>query len=648
MNKNVKKGILCLILLMLTIAVRAQQGHLIVTTFKGKAEFVVDGHKHPLYKGVKLTEESLLFIPYNGSVTVIDDVNNKEYTFKMMGWASVEDQIRDSQHTMMSRTKDYVESVLAQLSGNQPVRTRYVSDAATVTREYYMDAELVDVRDSKSNHGNSYQDDYDSFVKDAQKEYNDFRKKAFKEYTDFVRQAWKEYGVEPPIEQPKEEEVEPILVSDADLETASWFTKLFIKKNKKGKQSQTDQVKRNRKQNDKGSSLNYKQVVVSTPPKIQPQPLSEVQEAPADANTYKSFKIFGTEIRVRIGDNCRFHMTGTSNNDVADALQEFTKPQFDNLLFDCLEMRKKYQMSDWAYYQMLLALTDLFYGKDTNEANLVLGFLFSNSGYKVRFANSDKELQVLIASEHLIYNTPYIRIDEDKYYLFNRDKKLMYVCPAKFDNEEAMSLRINASQNLFYDPAPERTITSRKNPDFSFTISSNKNFMDFFDTYPPSCINDNFMTRWAMYANTPLEEGIRSQLYPLMKEKLEGLSQMDAVQQMLWWVQTGFQYNYDENVWGRDRTFFGEETLFYPYCDCEDRAILLSHLVRDLLKLKVILIYYPGHLAMAVNFTDEVNGDYIMYDNMKFIVCDPTYILSHVGETMPSMKDKETVVILLD
>ena len=649
MNRIVIKGVLGLMLLMLTIAVRAQQRHLIVTAFNGKAEYVAGSHKHPLHKGLKLSEESLLFIPYNGSVTVIDDVSCKEYTFKTMGWASVEDKIRDSQHTMMSRTKDYVKYVLAQLGGNQPIRTHYVSDAATVTRDYYMDGELVDVQDSKSNQGNSYQDDYDSFVKDAQKEYNDFRKKALKEYTDFVRQAWKEYGVEQPIEQPEEQEVEPILVSDADLETASWFTKLFIRKNKKGKQSQTDQVKSNRKQNDKESSLNYKQVIASTPNKPQPQPLSEVQETPEDTNTYKSFKIFGTEIRVRIGDNCRFHLTGTSNNEVADALQEFTKPQFDNLLYDCLEMRKKYQMSDWAYYQMLLALTDLFYGKDTNEANLVLGFLFSQSGYKVRFASSDKELQILIASEHLIYNKPYIRIDEDKYYIFNHDdKKLMYVCPAKFPKEGAMSLRINASQNLSLNPAPERTITSRKNPDFSFTITSNKNCMDFFDTYPPSCINDNFMTRWAMYANTPLEEGIRSQLYPLMKEKLEGLSQKDAVQQMLWWVQTGFQYNYDENVWGRDRAFFGEETLFYPYCDCEDRSILLSHLVRDLLNLKVILIYYPGHLAMAVNFTDEVNGDYIMYDNMKFIVCDPTYILSHVGETMPSMKDKETVVILLD
>ena len=172
--------------------------------------------------------------------------------------------------------------------------------------------------------------------------------------------------------------------------------------------------------------------------------------------------------------------------------------------------------------------------------------------------------------------------------------------------------------------------------------------MDFFDTYPPSCINDNFMTRWAMYANTPLEKGIKDQLYPQMKAKLNGMSECDAVQQLLWWVQTGFEYEYDEVVWGHDRAFFGEESIFYPYCDCEDRSILLSHLVRDLLGLKVILVYYPGHLAMAVNFKEDVPGDYIMHNGMKFVVCDPTYIGSNVGESMPSMKGLNTTVILLD
>ena len=93
--------------------------------------------------------------------------------------------------------------------------------------------------------------------------------------------------------------------------------------------------------------------------------------------------------------------------------------------------------------------------------------------------------------------------------------------------------------------------------------------------------------------------------------------------------------------------FFAEESLFYPYCDCEDRSILFSRLVRDLLGLKVLLVYYPGHLATAVHFTESVTGDYISLDNQKYVVCDPTYIGAPVGATMPDMDNESAKVILL-
>ena len=170
------------------------------------------------------------------------------------------------------------------------------------------------------------------------------------------------------------------------------------------------------------------------------------------------------------------------------------------------------------------------------------------------------------------------------------------------------------------------------------------------------------MSRWAMYANTPMERGVKAQLYPPMKAKLQGLSQQEAVQQLLWWmhgeidtegkIKTAdcFLYNYDDSVWGGDRNFFAEETLFYPYCDCEDRSVLLSHLVRDLLGLDVVLVYYPGHLAMAVNFTEPLKGnyDYVPFDGRKYVICDPTYIGCRVGETMLGMEDQPTTVILLN
>ncbi|MDE6002780.1 MAG: hypothetical protein K2G76_04710, partial [Prevotella sp.] len=60
-----------------------------------------------------------------------------------------------------------------------------------------------------------------------------------------------------------------------------------------------------------------------------------------------------------------------------------------------------------------------------------------------------------------------------------------------------------------------------------------------------------------------------------------------------------------------------------------------------------VLVYYPGHLAMAVNFPEEVQGDSFIHEGRRFTVCDPTYIGSDVGETMPSVEGKGIKAILL-
>jgi hypothetical protein len=70
-------------------------------------------------------------------------------------------------------------------------------------------------------------------------------------------------------------------------------------------------------------------------------------------------------------------------------------------------------------------------------------------------------------------------------------------------------------------------------------------------------------------------------------------------------------------------------------------------LVRDLIGTDVVLIYYPGHLATAVGFKEEVNGDYLIYKNRRYTVCDPTYVNAPVGKTMPGMDNKEAQVIVL-
>ena len=110
-------------------------------------------------------------------------------------------------------------------------------------------------------------------------------------------------------------------------------------------------------------------------------------------------------------------------------------------------------------------------------------------------------------------------------------------------------------------------------------------------------------------------------------------------------MQTAFDYRTDDEQFGQERPLFADETLYYPYSDCEDRAILYAVLVRDLLGLDVVLLHYPGHLATAVCFGDDTPGDYMSIGGRKYIVCDPTYIGAPIGLAMPQYKQTPAEIV---
>ena len=108
-----------------------------------------------------------------------------------------------------------------------------------------------------------------------------------------------------------------------------------------------------------------------------------------------------------------------------------------------------------------------------------------------------------------------------------------------------------------------------------------------------------------------------------------------------------FTYGYDDEIWGEDRPFFADETLFYPYSDCEDRAILFSQLIQRFTGLDVVLLHYPNHLATAVRFTRDFPGDYVMVDGYKYMVCDPTGY-KPIGNAYDEFKNVKAKVIKLN
>jgi hypothetical protein len=466
---------------------------------------------------------------------------------------------------------------------------------------------------------NEFENAYNVFRQQAIREYDSFRDKVNKEYADFMRKAWECSHALPEIPKPKDEAPVPPMPYP--------------------KEDKDEQIKDTPKP--------YEEVIPITVPEPQPKPIEPIREQPQPDESFFSFRFFQTECKVRLGDSHRFCLKDSQMNTLADVWERLAGCEYDNAIRDCLELRVRYRLCDWAYLLMLQELSDSFLGRSTNESVLLCAYLFCQSGYQMRLGVANSRLYLLVASRHQIYESVYWEIDGMYYYPFNCQEQSLEICSASFPNEQPLSLLVNESPLFIEQISEVRTLHSERYTNLKVAITSNENLIKFFATYPTSMLDDNFCTRWSFYANTPLNERIKKQLYPSLKKVIQGKEQLEAVEMLLNFVQTAFVYEYDDKVWGSDRAFFAEESLYYPYCDCEDRSILFSRLVRDLLGLKVLLVYYPGHLATAVCFTENVVGDYISLDNQKYVVCDPTYIGAPVGVTMPDMDNQKAKVILL-
>lgn len=450
--------------------------------------------------------------------------------------------------------------------------------------------------------------------------FNDYRQKLNAEYISKTREKWKDFNSFRGLILPDRDAnpVSPINMSDED-------------------------ALRDKKDN----RLNIDEVINPIRNKVNPSPIAPVQEIPEHKPQFLTFSYLGTPLQVRKPQGGGVSLSGTSENAVADAWERLCDARFNNMIIDCIKLRSSLKLCDWAYLMMLQELAGSYCGINTNEATLLMAYIFSQSGYKMRLGQAGGKLQMLYASQHNVYHTPYYTCDGEKFFAMSKDAGQIQINAAKYPKEQSLSLWVANEPQVSFSASPARNLTSKRYPEMSVQVSENKNLLSFFNSYPTSEVGGNFMTRWAMYANTPICQEAQSELYPQLRRFIGGHSQLDAVERLLNWVQTAFVYEYDDKVWGGDRAFFPDETLYYPYCDCEDRSILFTRLVRDLLGLKCILIYYPGHLASAVCFTEHVSGDYILVNGSRYVVCDPTYIGASVGHTMPDMDNSSARVIVL-
>ena len=381
-------------------------------------------------------------------------------------------------------------------------------------------------------------------------------------------------------------------------------------------------------------------------PLPRPHPVEPVRETPRPEEKAFSVSFYGIDESVRLPSTARVSLPSPDGDLVASAWEDLSCRSLDNALADCLRIRDQYDLCDWAYLEFLHTLSSRFC-TDSNGATLLAAFLYCQSGYQMRLARDGARLVLLYGSRNHVFETPYYVLDGKTFYTYGTPASALHICDAAYQGERPMSLLIEKEPKLGGMLSPSRKVSSTKYPDMAVTSRVPEQLIKFYSGYPTAEFDGKSLSRWAMYAETPFAARTSELLYPALREKLEGLSKLDAVNRLLNLVQTGFEYELDDNVWGRDRAFFAEETLYYPYSDCEDRSILFSRLVRDLVGLDVALVSYPGHLATAVKFDTDVDGSCVMIGNDRYVVCDPTFIGAPAGRQMPGLDYSQTEAIVL-
>lgn len=468
---------------------------------------------------------------------------------------------------------------------------------------------------------------FDSTRSEQQKAYDEFRRQQNAQYVAQLRENWQEYPLSDVL-QPIEKN--SIMPTD--------YRQTIVT-------STAGEIEEN-------TPLITNTSILYLPEKTpQPQPMVPIQPKPQEEEVV-SIALYGTLISIAFPKDADLHLRGVDEYNISKLWEQIADTivpnKFDNTLASCLSKRRHMNLCDWAYLQMVKAISNRRYG-NSNEATIFAAYLMAQSGYKIRLAYTDTRIYLLIASQHEIYGMSRYKVENEWYYMVDGyGISSCFISNAGLREEHKLSLFI--FDELKIDAEPSDIVYATSSQGWSLPIQVNTNLIDFYDGYPACRVfNGDESSKWLIAVNTPLDAVAKQTLYPHILDSIRHLTPWAATAMILNWVQTAFRYELDNNVWGNDRVFFSEETLYYPRSDCEDRAILFTTLVRDILGLDVLLLCYenPYHVATAVHFpVEEAYGKYVMHDGKRYMVCDPTFANASIGQEMPEYKYSQAQIIV--
>lgn len=282
-----------------------------------------------------------------------------------------------------------------------------------------------------------------------------------------------------------------------------------------------------------------------------------------------------------------------------------------------------------------------FKDSDANARMSAIHFLLSNMGYDARLLKLDNIMTVMMPfDQKVVYATLSQTIDGRKY-------TILY--PEGYEPPRGQSIKLmtcNLPSNALGKTSDLRLTglsLPMKAKEFNLTNGKltlkgevNENIQKILHHYPQMPTGD-FASSW-------VDQKLREYIVNQIKSQVAGMSDKEAVNNLMALCHKGFNYSTDQDFHGFEKPYFLEENFIYDKNDCEDRAIFFSYLLWNALNLPCQLVQYPGHESATVAVNEDISGYFYDTDGMKYYSADPTYIGSTIGMVMKAFRSTSPTV----
>lgn len=295
------------------------------------------------------------------------------------------------------------------------------------------------------------------------------------------------------------------------------------------------------------------------------------------------------------------------------------------------ELSLLYSLGDWCTFKAVEQYVTNWAGEYENAKHVMMQYLLLNMGYDVRLAMAGDKVLLLLPFDQQVYGRSYVPIDDKRYYLYPHGGGSLSLLSTCALPQELICESFNLIKNEPIVLPRENKLFTVEYGDLHVAGNLNLNVIRMQQEYP--------QMDTPCYASSMHDETVRLAIVAQLKKQLKDLPEQSAANALLHFVEHGFKYKTDREQFGDgvEKPFFFEEILYHPYCDCEDRSIFFSYLVKQVLGLDVVLVHFPGHACTAVAFNQPPTHCNVSYEHKgrRYYICDPTYITADVGMCMP-------------